>query len=161
MFNFYDNKGKLVGVVDAAGTKSATRMVRESLGIDKPTLVKIPEELTLNHFKEFFDKLAEELKDYNSQFTEYYDYENSTKDYTAFGGRILILETGVEDKTVEVVYLPFEYVTKNKKKLFEFSASIMQKVEDGSNSIDDILIPVWNPIIAADEIKKLLARAKD
>ena len=161
MFNFYDNKGKLVGVVKAAGTKTATRMIKESLEIDNPAFVKIPEELTSNHFKGFFDKLAEELKDCNPQFTEYYTYENSTKDYTAFGGRILILETGVEDKTVEVTYLPFENVTKNKKKLFEFSASIMQKVEDGSNSIDDITIPIWSPITAADEIKKLLARAKD
>lgn len=160
MFNFYDNKGKLVGVVDAAGTKTATRMVEESLGINKPTFVKIPEELTLNHFKGFFDKLAEELVDYNPQFGEYYSYENSTKDYTAFGGRILILETGVEDKTVEVTYFPFENVTKNKKKLFEFSASIMQKVEGGSDSIDTILVSVWSPVTAADEVKKLLARVK-
>lgn len=161
MFNFYDNKGKFVGVVDATGTKTATRMLRESLGIDEPTLIKIPDELTSNHFERFFSKLAEELVDYNPQFSEYYSYENSTKDYTAFGGRILILETGVEGKTVEVTYFPFENVTKNKKKLFEFSASIMQEVEDGSNSVDDIIIPVWNPITAADEIKKLLACVKD
>lgn len=160
MFNFYD-KGKLVGVVDAAGTKTAIKMVEESLGINKPTLVKIPDKLTSNHFEGFFNKLAEELVDYNPQFSEYYDYENSTKHYTAFGGRILILETGVEGKTVEVTYFPFENVTKNKKKLFEFSASIMQEVEDGSESADTIMVSVWSPITAADEVKKLLARAKD
>ena len=159
MFNFYD-KGKLVGVVDAAGTKTAIKMVEESLEINKPTLVKIPDELTSNHFEEFFNKLAEELVDYNPQLSEYYDYENSTKHYTAFGGRILILETDVEGKTVEVTYFPFENVTKNKKKLFEFSASIMQEVEGGSESTDTIMVSVWSPITAADEIKKLLARVK-
>lgn len=159
MFNFYD-KGKLVGVVDAAGTKTAIKMVGESLGINEPTLVKISEDLTLNHFERFFNKLAEELKDYNPQLTEYYDYEDSTGDYTAFGGRILILETGVEGKTVEITYFPFENVTKNKKKLFEFSASIMQEVEGGSDSIDTILVSVWSPVTAADEVKKLLAHVK-